>query len=266
MSNSRSIILSVLNMVIGVVLFIVSFGGLSLGLREVLVRGSSVRIERLGEPRPLRNIESIAVDSRGNIHFSLNQELLSNEGSVQVYDNEGNFLYGFSFPNWTGMILFYIDNDDVVHVLPVREGRVLSFSDGELIGYRERVIGAGENATTNYMRNLQNRTEFADRYGNQYRLSYSMTFHNDRIYNTNVRMYDTEGNFVREIIPNAPTWPLTLGGSLLMSITGIILTAIGTTFILKIIFPKLKNKRTLMSLFVASIEKQYQRPDDDDDM
>jgi len=234
MKNVKAIFLPISSAVVGIIIFIFSLGGISSGFQEIIQRGASIHTGRFYDERPLRGIEAVAVNSRGEIHFSLNQELLSHWGSIQVYNNEGVFLYGFSFPTSTGMLLFHIDEDDVVHVLPVREGKVFSFYEGELIGYRRHANNVERNATTTYIMALQDRTEFADKHGNQYTVPSSQS--------RNIRMYDPYGNFLRVIRPNAPTWPLPLFGSLFVGIIGIGLVIVGATIFVKTVFRK-QSKR-----------------------
>jgi len=214
MSKVKSAILPMIGVVAGVLMVIIGALGIVSAIREILQNLPSVEIGRQYDRRALHSLEGVVVDSRGNIYYGLGLVPLSRAGSIQVHNSEGDFLYNISFPTWTGTFFFYVDSDDVLHVFPVRNDRVLSFRHGELIDSRRHNSNMDRNATINRMRYHQQQTEFTDIHGNRYVLSSSVNF----------RMYDSYGNFIRTIRPDAPMLPLPFLLSLFVSAAGVGIT------------------------------------------
>lgn len=212
MKNIRKVILiSISSIAVGIVLVISGMFGVLLGIEEIFQDPLSIEIGRFYDQRPRRFIENIAVDSAGNVHYGLSHGA-GQGGSVQVYSNEGAFLYRISFPTWTGMFFFYIDAYDVVHVYPVRHRAILSFYNGELVSSRRTVSDSRHVVIIDSFRVHQENSEFIDIYGNVY-----------RVRGSGVRMYDAHGNFLRVIRPTSPIFPQPLSLSLVMIALGLII-------------------------------------------
>jgi len=221
--RNRIIVLIATCIAIGMMLFAFSFPGLIFGANEIINNFSTSNIELHHTKIPLGSVEAVSVDSSGNIYIGINQRgSIHNSGSVQVYDNNGRFLYRVSFPKWTGMFFFYVDDNDILRVFPARGRNVFSFVEGELISSEPP---ADRNTTIEHFRYKQQTTQFVDRYGNTYtRTGFS---------NRNFRMYDTCGYFIRTIRPNAPILPLPFSLSLLMCASGFVFTAVTIKLIFK---------------------------------
>jgi len=170
---------------IGVMLII--FGGLGFVLGII---GGSTPVEpgRFYEQRPLAPITGIFVDSVGNIYYGSSQH-----NAIQIFNNQGVFLYGVSFTAGDGGIYFYVDHDDTLHIFSPRGNVVLSFIEGYLVYYRRFDAFAESAALRTRFRSEQTR-EFTDAYENRYTTGTGR----------NVRMYDSNGNFMRTIRPDSP--------------------------------------------------------------
>ena len=182
--------------IIGLALLVIGIVSCVLGFLNLM----SITTGRSYSPRPLYTINGISVDSRGNIHYGAGWF-----NSIQVYDNEGNFLYRFSFPvSGSEDFTFYIDNDDIVYVIPRRAGSIFSFKDGNLVN-EQRILDAYGNIDWN------ERTAIFDDFRSRYSREYMDNEGNRYVITSitrRVRMYDPEGNFIRRISPNAPILPL----------------------------------------------------------
>jgi len=201
---------SIIGIIVGIALLIVGIYGFIFGLLEIDQDPSTMEIGRSYDQRPRRAIESIAVDSRGKIHYGLNHGV-GRRGSIQVYSNEGVFLYRISFPAGTGMFFFYIDRNDVVRIYPLRHGNILHFYNGEFINS----LSPSGILTMNHFIARQEVSEFTDSHGNVY-----------AVRGFNVRMYDIHGDFIRSIRPNSPFLPLQFLPSIAVAIIGITIIAI----------------------------------------
>jgi len=214
MIKYREISFFVVGVIIGIILLIIGIHGFIFGLLEMAQNPSAVEIGRSYDQRPRRAIESVAVDSRGRIHYGLNHDV-GQGGSIQVYDNEGVFLYRISFPSRTGVFFFYIGGNDVVRIYPLRHRSILYFYDGELINSVRPSGDAGHIAAINRFRARQEVNEFTDSYGNVY-----------IVRGSSVRMYDIHGNFIRSIRPSSPFLPLQFLPSLAVAIISIVIVVI----------------------------------------
>lgn len=110
---------------IGPCLFLFGVIGFSMNI------GSSVgkaKIEKYFQQHPLNEKHGIAVDSDGNIYIGEGQT-----GSVQVYDNMGNFQYGIAIPTYkTGYFGFGIEQDKI-NIITGRDSSHYIFDKGELV-------------------------------------------------------------------------------------------------------------------------------------
>jgi len=171
---------------LGIAMVVFGFSGF------VMVLGIAAR-EPQGifyDEKPLYSVEGIAVDSAGNLYFG-NRE----HQTIHVYDNEGRFLYRFS-RGGEGSYIFYIDEDDIVHVATARQDRVFSFKDGVLIAEHEYAAGYEQTRTFEDFSQRQ-RTSFTDKEGNTYVVT-----------SRTVTVYDQQGELIRSVTPRGPTWPL----------------------------------------------------------
>jgi len=104
------------------------------GVIALLVTATNIGTGGVGwrsNPLPMREVNMIAVDSLGNIHCD-NSEF----NSIQVYSNEGSFLYRISIPLGRNnprinrsSIIFFIDENDVVHATTRNLNRIFLFKD-----------------------------------------------------------------------------------------------------------------------------------------
>ena len=156
-------------------------------------------VAKLDKQSPLHEIKGVAVDSQGNLYYGTSQH-----SAIQVYNNEGNFIYGFSFPTGgAGYFAFYIDDDDYIHIATARTNCTYIFLYGELIEKKEYVNSQESSDTINQYDNISRQSRiFRDENGNTYTVKY-----NNKVY-----MYDDSGNYLRTISPNAPLWPLSVFG------------------------------------------------------
>ena len=154
----------------------------------------------------LSNNARAFIDSRGNIHYR------ASEGSIQVYNNVGEFLYRIQFPTGGGDFYFYIDENDILNVLIFRGRSLMSFNDGQLVYRRRFESNESMNDLIHYFRSRRT-NEFFDTYGNRY--------YTGRL-GRGARMYDPYDNFITTIRPSAPIWPLNMGIYIIMAIAGVI--------------------------------------------
>lgn len=83
--------------------------------------------------KPLNEINGLAVDSIGNVYIGE-----SESSCIQVYNSNGVFQYGFSFPTGgAGWFAFGIDKNDQIHVVTARTDSHYTFKNGEAVGYEE---------------------------------------------------------------------------------------------------------------------------------
>jgi hypothetical protein len=165
----------------------------------------SSQIERFDEPKSTHSIYGVAVDSTGKIHFGLTEY-----NAIQVYDNTGTFLYGFSFPTDTGVFTFYIDPNNIVHVATARGRKVFSFENGYLVN--ERMF-----AHANEFTEIKNNREmvYFDYNENKYIVRAWWVW-----------MHDRDGNFVRIISPYGSFLPLSAYLMLGLAVLGIIVVIV----------------------------------------
>ena len=175
-------------------IFFVFFGAIAL-----LITDSSIGTRGVGwrsNPLPMREVNMIAVDSLGNIHYD-NSEF----NSIQVYNNEGSFLYRIAIPFGINRssIIFFVDENDVVHATTRNINRIYFFKDGLYIDQRRFENEEDREAIIDEILN-QRRMGHFDYEGNRYVLSRSN-------FSSTVSMFDQDGNLIRSITPNAPIWP-----------------------------------------------------------
>lgn len=176
--------------VVGVILLL--FG--LFGFFMMFATSSSEQTGLFDDQKPLYSIKGIAVDSKGNLYYGIDES-----SSIQVYDNECNFLYRISFKTGgAGYFAFYIDSDDIIHIATARANCVYSFYNGDLLDIREYADSEEESDTINAYERLQ-KSSYFDSNGNRYDISGS-----------GVKMYDINGVFIRNMSPNAPVWPFTI--------------------------------------------------------
>ena len=218
-------VLTVTAAIAGIMLIVFSFPAVSFAYQNMF---RNPRIERSYNQWPIRAVVGISVDSNGNIYYGVDHGF-GRASSIQVYSNEGIFLYGISFPTWTGMYFFYVDGDDIVRIFPARDGRTLSFRDGHLISSNQPIDSTERNTIIQHIRRQQARSGFTDTHGNTYTTNPTTI---------TVRMYDPNGNFIRNIQPDAPTLPLPFSTSLFIAIAGLAIIVIASIRFFKVVFNK----------------------------
>ena len=151
-------------------------------------------IEKYYKQHPLNDKRGIAVDSSGNIYIGEGQT-----GSIQVYDSQGNFQYGFSFPTGgAGWFDFGIEQDKI-HIVTARTDSYFIFDRGELV-YCEEGINYNRSKNLQAKYNMAQSNSFD--IGNKvYKIS---------SFNTVLIQDNTIGN-VEKIYLNTPLWPLSFG-------------------------------------------------------
>lgn len=156
----------------------------SLRTKEILIREKQ---------SPLYLIDGIAVDSKGTLF------VCSTTGqAIEAFDNTGGFLYEYKLPSNGGDIQFYIDEQDVLHVLLVRgpsQKRMIQLKDGQILSQEpwrsselvKAVPGGLFSGTQTYH----------DAAGQTYEVHFNY-----------VNLFDGQGTFLRRIRFKAPIWPL----------------------------------------------------------
>lgn len=147
-------------------------------------------IEKYYKQQPLNEKNGIAVDSNGNIYVGDGQT-----GSIQVYDNIGNFQYGFSFPTGgSGWFEFGIEQDKI-HIVTARTESYFIFDRGELV-YSEKGIKYDRSEKLQAQYNMKNDSSYIA---------------NNKIYKisslNNVSINDKVSGKLENIYLNAPIWP-----------------------------------------------------------
>jgi len=168
---------------------------------------SSSQVGRFYDQKTFVTINGVFVDGRGNIYFGQ-----GGHGSIQVYDNKGSFLYRISFPTSGGIWRFYVDEYDMVHILVLRGRRLLAFFDGNLVV--DRTLTTHENGH-NMLGEFENmaRREFVDNFRNTY----------IKGFNGNIRVYNENGDFLRNISPSSVIWIFHPSASLAIGTAGSII-------------------------------------------
>jgi hypothetical protein len=145
------------------------------------------------EQYPLNDINGVAADSSGNIYIGEGQT-----GSIQVYDNQGNFKYGFSFPTGgAGWFAFGIEQDRI-HIVTARTDSYFIFYKGELV-YSEKEIDYS------YSQELQKK----------YHMTESKSFvTDDKVYrilrHDAISIKDSLSGKIENIHLNVPIWPFSI--------------------------------------------------------
>lgn len=141
--------------------------------------------------KPLNEVNGLAVDSMGNVYIGE-----SESSCIQVYDPNGVFQYGFSFPTGgAGWFAFGIDENDQIHVVTARTDSHYTFKNGETVEYEE---------ITDY--DMQKALEA------QYNMSESSTLrHGEKSYHITflrtLEITDVKNNMVSKVNLHSPVWP-----------------------------------------------------------
>lgn len=153
MSNHRTIIRVVINIA---AIFALMIGFLGFFSAFNSMDNADRIIERFDTQFPLHEINGIAVDSKGNLYYGTSQH-----SAIQVYDNQGVFLYGFLFPTGgAGYFAFYIDDNDFIHIATSRTNSTYLFQYGELIEANEYADGQGSDIINDYNEKSRSAVEF----------------------------------------------------------------------------------------------------------
>lgn len=162
------------------------------------------KIEKYFQQHPLNEKHGIAVDSDGNIYIGEGQT-----GSIQVYDNIGNFQYGIAIPTFKpGYFGFGIEQDKI-HIITARDSSHYIFDKGELVSYEKGI-------DDKRMKDLEK----------QYPPSNPANSYvtNNKIYKTllfnTVSIDDKVNGTVEKIHLNSPIWPFSTFVFWIMGATG----------------------------------------------
>lgn len=149
------------------------------------------RFEVYHKQLPLHYTNGVAVDSTGRLYFGTDQH-----HAIQVYDNFGSFLYGFSFPTSGGSFSFYIDAYDYIHVATTRGNNTYVFYKGNLIS-QDQQYGAYTKYST-----INKRTgKYIDKDGFIYQ----------PLNHYKIKIWDSKTNQeIRTVTPNSPIWPFSV--------------------------------------------------------
>lgn len=140
-------------------------------------------------PTPLHGNAGVCVDREGRLYYGADQF-----DTIQVFNDKGEFLYGFSFPTRQGMFAFYLDDNNHVKVVTARGDYLYTFDNGELLAFENCEDDA---AFSEYQR-LARQHEYFDSAGRRY----------DTTNRYAVMVFDTETDqLIRVVVPQAPKWP-----------------------------------------------------------
>lgn len=153
--------------------------------------------------KSINNVNGIAVDSIGNIYIGDLER-----SYIQVFNKEGNFLYGFSI-SAGGMRSYYsfgIDKVDVIHVVTI--SNYFKFKNGELI----------------HQEKIESKNELEELYD----MSKSNVFKTrDKVYKftflKNLKIIDTQNNKIEIVKLNIPIFPLPISFFWFVAAIGMIL-------------------------------------------
>jgi len=178
------------------VMVIVTMFGL-MGANIIFFYRMSTETEIYFKQLPLHEVRRIAVDSKNNIYIGL-----SWFSAIQVYDENGQFLYGISFENTPkGTFYFYTDTNDNIHV----------FSEGRMIEYRFSHKGLEEQKSIE-MKDIE---ALFDIYERTTKVEYTTDkgdLYKYNAFNKRIMLYDTDtDDLIQKIILNVPKWPWTFG-------------------------------------------------------
>lgn len=157
---------------------------LPLNIKEVTIRDRQ---------SPLYLIDGIAVDSKGTLF------VCSTTGqAIEAFDNTGGFLYEYKLPSNGGDIQFYIDEQDVLHVLLVRgpsQKRMIQLKDGQILSQEPWRSSKLVKAVPDGL--FSGTQTYHDAAGQKYEVHFNY-----------VNLSDGQGTFLRRIRFKAPIWPL----------------------------------------------------------
>lgn len=139
--------------------------------------------------KPINDVNGMAVDTDGYIYIG------DKEGSyIQVFDESGNFAYGFSFDTGSGWFEFGIDKNNIIHIVTARTDSHLQYLNGNLqstekIDYdRQNELDSMYNMTTGSSFTKNNK-------------EYSVA------QNHKLKIYDSLSNSIHTIPLGVPIWP-----------------------------------------------------------
>ncbi|MDR3288341.1 MAG: hypothetical protein LBT22_02820 [Peptococcaceae bacterium] len=142
--------------------------------------------------QPLHGINDIVIDRKGHIYYGNGLH-----SSIQVYDNEGRFLYGFSFRS-SKEFPFYMDEQDYIHVAA---DSLLTFYNGILLETKEYKDDDEAERMKEEYRQWRYKSEYWDAAGYMYKV--------ELLKSKRIKMYDANtGQLIRVIHPDTPIWPL----------------------------------------------------------
>jgi hypothetical protein len=182
-----------LKIVLTIVAFcLILFGWMGFMISASYSMGKS-GVDKYYEQYPLNDVNGIAVDSAGDIYIGEGQT-----GSIQVYNSQGNFKYGFSFPTGgAGWFAFGIEHDKI-HIVTARTDSYFVFSNGELV-YSEKEIDY------NHSEELQKKYHMTENY------SFATSNKTYRILqHDTVSIKDSLSGQVEKVHLNVPFWPFSI--------------------------------------------------------
>lgn len=153
-------------------------------------QGMSSKLEKFYIQHPLNDKNGLVIDSNNNIYVGETQT-----GSIQVYNSEGNFEYGFSFPTGgAGWFTFGIDNDKI-HVITARTDSYFIFENGDLISQTKEF-----NSKELQYKYKMNRNNYFEKDDKIYTINFMST----------VSIKDKANDKIEKINLNTPFWPFSI--------------------------------------------------------
>ena len=181
--------LKIIAFIIGFVIIIFGFSGFFSSFATATTNEDGMMASSL----PLNEVNGIAVDSKGQIYIGDGQS-----SCIQVFNNTGQFMYGFAFPTGgAGWFAFGIDDQDLIHIVTARTDSYFQYYNGERI-YSESI---------DYSRRKQLEKSYDMSDGNSFKScnkEYSVSSRDQ------ITVHDISSNERVKIILNTPLWPLSI--------------------------------------------------------
>ncbi|PKM94174.1 MAG: hypothetical protein CVU84_11980 [Firmicutes bacterium HGW-Firmicutes-1] len=159
------------------------------------------------EQKPLNDQQGFAVDSSGNIYMGTMEF-----SGIQVYDGNGKFLYGMSFPTgWGGYFDYFIDDKELLHVLLHRSLQEYTIFNGEVVGKTDNI-------------NLEERTGiFESKKSNSISRPNGLTY-----IKSSRKTIDIIENseFIKQVKLDTPIWPLSVTTFFMINAFGFLMLAL----------------------------------------
>ena len=190
--------LKVIGGILGVAFAIFGFYGFTLPM----MRSSSTTPCTFYSAKAINEVNGVTVDTNGKIYIG------DDEGNyIQVFDSNGNFLYGFSFDTGKGWFDFGIDDNNIIHIVTSRNKGYFQYLNGELI-HSELI-------------DYERRFEIENTYNMSTRNSYKLNSTEYKItYFHNLKKYNSLSGITENVSIKVPVWPLPIYVYWLISAVG----------------------------------------------